>query len=170
MRVPESLEARYSRTFRNGWTVFLGAWVAVGGLMFVTGMVWMLPPLRVAGTVIFAAFLPLLFYAQIRMTSPHPVIAVGPGGFLDSRLGTPIPWAEITGLRRHSAGSRIILQIEVDRPERFLERAGPIAFFMRTINPKMGFPVIGSNLSGMDVPQERIAAAAEAWWDEKRAG
>jgi hypothetical protein len=170
VRVPEGLEARYSRTFRNGWTVFLGAWVAVGAVMFLTGMVWVLPPLRVVGMVIFAAFLPLLFYARIRMTSPHPVIALGPGGYLDSRLGTPIPWAEITGLRRHIAGSRIILQIEVERPERFLERAGPTGILMRRINPRMGFPVIGSNLSGMDVPQERIAAAAEACWEKQRAG
>ena len=168
--MPERLEARYNAVFRRGWTIFLGVWVAVGGVMFVTGMVAMLPPLRIVGAVTFAAFLPMLFYARIRMTSPHPIVAIGPGGFLDSRLGTPIPWNEIKGLRRQVAGSRIILQIDVDRPERFLERAGPIAFFMRWINPWMGFPVIGSNLSGMDVPQERIAAAAEAWWEAARAG
>ncbi len=165
----ERLEARYNAVFKKGWTVFLGAWVAVGGVLFVTGMVAMLSPVRIAGMVLFAVFLPLLFYARIRMTSPHPIIAIGPGGFLDSRLGTPIPWHEITGLRRQVSGSRIFLLIDVDRPERFLDRAGPMALLMRWINPKMGFPVIGSNLSGMDVPQERIAAAAEAWWEAARA-
>ena len=42
--MPERVEARYNAVFRRGWTVFLAAWVVVGGVMFVTGMVAMLPP------------------------------------------------------------------------------------------------------------------------------
>jgi hypothetical protein len=168
--VPERVEARYSRGFVFGWTVFFAAWVVVGGVMFVAGMVTLLAPVRVMGMLMVSAFMPILFYARLRMTSPWPVIVLGPDGYLDRRLGALISWNEIKDLRRKVAGSRIVLQIDVDRPERFLERAGPVGFLMLRINPKMGFPVIGSNLAGMDVQQERIAAAAEAWWEAARAG
>lgn len=168
--MPEQVEARYNAAFHKGWTVFLGAWVAVGAVMLAAGIALMWPPLRVLGVSHLAVFLPLLVYARVRMASPLPVISIGPEGFLDSRLGTPVPWREITWLRRQISGSRIILQIEVDAPERFLKRTGLVPFLMRWLNPKMRFPVLGSNLSGMDVPQERLAAAAEGWWEAARAG
>lgn len=163
----ERIEARYSHAFRTGWTVYFGAWVGVGAALVVVGLAMSLLPLWIIGIVICGVFLPLLVLARRRLNDPRPVIVVGEAVYHDRRLGRAIPWSEISGMSRHQPGRRIFLPIDVAEPERYLGNAGMLARPMQRFDPKIGFPVIGSNLSGMDVRQERIADAVDAWWAAK---
>jgi len=159
---PERIAARYARGTVTGWTIFFGAWVAVGVVMTVVGLVLAMLPVWLMGLVLTAPFLGLLIFARRRLADPRPVITLGPEGFHDRRLGPAIPWTEITGLRRHQPGNRIFLLIEAERPARFL-KDGFMSRRMLATNPRMGFPVLVSSLSALDLPQERLAEAAAAW-------
>jgi hypothetical protein len=165
--MPETIAARYSSGFVKGWLLFFGAWSAVGLVLLAAGLTFDLLPLTILGTIMLVVFVSLLVFAYRRLTLPGSVIAVDAGGFLDRRIGTVIPWPDIRSVRRHKPGSRVFLMFEVDNPERFLTRAGVMGKLMPRINPKMGFPAINTVLSGLDVPQERIADAVDAWWAAK---
>ena len=159
----ERIEARYSRLFRRGWVTFWSIWIVVGLAI----ALWAIPFLGIVMAVVFGAMLALTLR---RLADPRPVIRIGPEGFHDRRLGAPIPWAAIRTLRPHRAGSRIVLQIGVDDPKAYLGNAGMLAGPMLRINPRMGMPALGSMLSGLDQPQERLAEAAEAWLAAARLG
>lgn len=150
------ITAHYSKTFRRGWIIFWSAWIVAGAAIAIL----QLPFLGLFMIIIFGGMLVLTLR---RLAIPSPVIRIGPDGFHDRRLGAPIPWAEIKGLNRRRAGSRIFLQIAVAKPETYLGNAGILKGPMLRVNPAMGFPALASNLSGLDQPQERLAAAAEAY-------
>lgn len=153
----DAIEARPSARFRRGWIGFWVAWIAAGAAL----ALWATP---LFGLAMVAAFGGMLLLTLRRLADPRPVIRIGPGGYHDRRLGAPIPWAAIRSLRAYRAGRRLVLQIGVDDPAAFLGHAGILRGPMLRINPAMGMPALGSMLAGLDVPQERLAAAAEAWW------
>jgi hypothetical protein len=166
----EALAARYARRTRLGWLIYLGLWALVGVVLLVVGALVPLRGLWTVGLPIVLVFTWLLVLAARRFADPRPVIAVGQDGFHDRRLGQAIPWEEIRALKRQANGNRVFLQIEVAEPARYLGNAGWLARPMLILNPKMGFPVLSSNLSGMDVPQERMASAAASWWNRESGG
>ena len=162
--MPDRIAATYTALTRQGWQIFLGGWAVVGAAMIVAGFMTDPMPLWIVGPIILVVFVPLLLLARKRFANPHPVLVIGPDGYHDRRLGVAIPWGQIERLQRLNAGTRIFLQIEVQNPERYLGNAGLLKGPMLRINPGMGFPVLSSNLSGLDHGQEELAAAALAWW------
>jgi hypothetical protein len=152
----DMIEARYSARFRNGWILFWSVWIIISIAITIFG-------LRFLGLFMIIVFGGLLILTLQRLANPAPVISIGPGSFHDRRLGAPIPWDAIQGLHRQISGSRIFLQIAVEQPQLYLGNAGLLKGPMLRINPRLGFPALASNLSGLDQPQERLASAAEAF-------
>jgi hypothetical protein len=158
------IRAGFARSTRVGWQLFFGGFLATGLLIVVIGLVTGLWALWLAGLMLVIPFGAMLIFARRRLSIPGPVIAIGPEGFHDRRLGQPIPWAVIRSLTRQKAGHRLLLNIGVDDPAPYLGNAGRLAGPMMRVNPKLGFPAINSRLDGLDVGQEVLAQAAEDWW------
>ena len=164
MPEPPGITAGYARLARIGWRVFWGAWLVIGLALVLAGAIRGSAGLAVPGAGLALASAPMLWLTLRRLSDPRPVLVIGPGFYHDRRLGLPIPWAEMRGLRRRKTGNRLFLQIEVDDPARFMTATGILRKPMLALNPRMGFSVLASNLAGLDQPQERLAAAAERHW------
>lgn len=168
-----SVAARYARATVVGWQVFLGAWALLGGALVLSGFVvesrgWPGAPFFVCGLMLLVVFGALFVMARGRFADPAPVITITAQAFHDRRLGDPIPWTEVRSLARHKPGNRIFLQIGVDDPGRWLTAAGLMARPMQVLNPRMGFTALASRLDGLDVPQDRLAEAAETGFAASR--
>lgn len=166
------LSALYARSTVIGWQVFFGGFALAGLALLALGFA--VPVLRPAllppAVLMVAVFGALLLLARSRLHHPGPVIRVTAQAYHDRRLGEPIPWTAIRGLRRHQPGRRLLLLVDTDDPGRWLGNAGVLKGPMQRINPRMGFPAVVSRLDGLDVPQADLAAAAEAAWAASRAG
>lgn len=158
------VSATYSMAMRRGWTVFWSAWIVVGAALVVAGVSYGMIPLSLMGLVMLAAFVPMLILTLRRFADRRPVIVIDAAGYHDRRLGAPIPWDKITELRRQQSGNRLFLQIGVADPGRYLGNAGILKRPMLAVNPRLGFPALASNLSGLDVAQVALATAADDWW------
>jgi len=66
-------------------------------------------------------------------------------------------------LRRQQSGNRIFLQIDVADPARYPGNADILKRPILAVHPRLGFPALASNLSGLYVAQVALATAADDW-------
>lgn len=161
------LTARYSRGTAIGWQVFLGGGAAAGAALTLAGFAAEArgqsgPAFFIPSLALLIVFGALFMTARGRFGDPAPVISITRESYHDRRLGDPIPWSAIDRIGRHKPGQRLFLLIGTEDPGRWLTGAGILARPMQRINPAMGFPAVVSRLDGLDVPQDRLAEAAEA--------
>jgi len=161
---PQPLSARFDSRFSWLWRAFWLCWVGTGLVLLALGLWFGLLPLQVLGVTLTIIMGGMFWFSHHRLNDPRPVLQIGPQGYHDRRLGAPIPWSAIREFRRQRAGSRIVLLIGVDHPATYLGNAGLLKGPMQRINPRLGFPALGSMLVGLDHPQDEIACVAEAYW------
>lgn len=166
--LPEPIAARHQPFVR---TMFVGFWlIAVGGFLalFYLGLVLASAPLTILGFL--AAFAALYYLVQtwIELRGNEDIVCVTPEGYRDARLGALIPWAEMKALTRHAPGTRVYLFIDADRPERFMAQRGRLRRAAEAANRRRGFPLLTSDLSGLDQPGDRLVTAAETFFAAAR--
>ena len=167
--MPEPVAATYSRQTRRGWVLLWCGFVVAGVVLVLAAILSGEAIYAVPGVMLLLAFVPMLLLTLRRFADPRPVIVIDAGGYHDRRLGDPIPWAVIDRLQSDRRGNRVFVQIGVADPARYLGNAGWLRGPMLRSNPRSGFEAIGSNLSGLDVPQDSLAKSIGAWWAAHKA-
>ena len=164
MDQPRPLTAHFDRRFAGLWRGFWLVWVGIGLVLLALGLWFDLLALTIIGPVLIVVMGVMFLFTHRRLSDPRPVLQIGPDGYHDRRIGPPIPWAEVRRLVPHQPGNRVFLMLDVDDPARFMATSGAFTSLALRLNPKMGFPVLGSTLAGLDHPQDDILRVAQAYW------
>ena len=165
--MPSPVTAHYQSWHRTYRLAFWGLGTVVFAVVFYLGLVLASLPLTVFGALVSLGYFIMLVRCYRKLRTDEPVVTVSEAGYHDARLGPPIPWSEVKTLTRHQPGTQVVLFIDADQPERFIApRAGLARLAKR--KPANGFPLLGSNLAGLDMPGDRIVQAAQAWHEQAR--
>ena len=160
---PRPMEARLMPWAATMAAVAWGIAFAVSLVVFYFGLVmgsfvpWLALPITVAGVVagLYAAW--RLWWALRARRLDAPVILIGADGFRDVRIGSAVPWCDITALTVEQPGTQTFLRIAARDAGRFVTRGRAL----RRRVARAGALV--SSLSGLDAPPDALVAAAKAY-------
>lgn len=126
-----------------------------------------------AGKILFAVCAAVCVYAAVllskRLINAKPLIIADESGITDnsSSIGF-VPWQDVKRIYMVTMKNNKLIQVELDRPEEYLDRLGGLARKTAELNMKLGYQAVSFSLNGTDKSPDKFLAEITLLWERNR--